>query len=196
MNPVCTCGDDLSRNGGHVHNYTCPCTIKCQHPVSRINIQTGEIEQGPCGSRLEPEYECHGTGCPLVVLCPHCGTSMDQRGVHSRECPNNQYTRNLLIDPENHNYFERIISLYQFMPPPLPPPPIVDENFDVSDECAVCLSNFSNFQVVMKPSECPHCFHDRCMMQWIESDNANSRKCPLCRIQIESIKQQLFQNYQ
>ena len=191
---VCTCGDDLSRNGGRIHNFLCPLTPKCQHPVSRINIQTGEIEQGPCGSRLEPEYACHGNGCPLVQLCPHCGSRMDRRGVHNRDCPNNPYLRDRLIDPENHNYFERIMRFYQENILIKPLPSIVDGSFDVSDGCSVCLSKIENAQLVMKPLGCQHCFHDNCMMQWIESSNKNNRKCPLCRIKIETIEQQVFQN--
>jgi hypothetical protein len=193
---VCTCGNDLSRNGGHIHNYLCPLTPKCQHPVSKINIQTGEVEQGPCGSRLEPEYEFHGIGCPLVQLCPHCHTRMDRRGVHNRDCPNNPYLRDHLIDPDYHNYFQRIERIYQeilgISISPLPQ--IVDEIFEISDECSVCLSKFENSQVIMKPSGCQHCFHDNCMMQWIESGNANNRKCPLCRIEIQQIKKQVFNN--
>jgi hypothetical protein len=192
--PICTCGNDLSRNGGRIHNYLCPLTPKCQHPVSRINIQTGEVEQGPCGSRLEPEYACHGTGCPLVALCPHCGTRMDRRGVHNHDCPNNPYLRDRLIDPENHNYFERIMRFYLENTLPKPLPSIVDGSFDVFDDCSVCLSKFEDSQVVMKPSECQHCFHDHCMMQWLESSNKNNRKCPLCREKIETIEQQVFQN--
>lgn len=142
--PVCTCGDDLSRNGGRIHNYLCPLTPKCQHPVSRINIQTGEIEQGPCGSRLEPEYACHGNGCPLVQLCPHCGSRMDRRGVHNRNCPNNPYLRDRLIDPDYHNYFERIMRFYQDNTLAKPLPSIVDGSFDVIDECSVCLSKIEN----------------------------------------------------
>jgi hypothetical protein len=192
--PVCTCGDDLSRNGGRIHNYLCPLTPKCQHPVSRINIQTGEVEQGPCGSRLEPEYACHGNGCPLVQLCPHCGSRMDRRGVHNRDCPNNPYLRDRLIDPDYHNYFERIMRFYQDNTLAKPLPSIVDGSFDVSDECSVCLSKIENAQLVMKPSGCQHCFHDHCMMQWVESSNKNNRKCPLCREQIETIEKQVFQN--
>jgi hypothetical protein len=187
--PICTCGDDLTRNGGRVHNYVCPCTPKCQHLVSRINIETGAIEQGHCGSRLESEYECHGNGCPLVQLCSHCGTRMDRRGVHNYDCPNNPYLRNHLI---NHNFSQRIIIQS------IPFPPIVDGNYDVSNECScsICLSNFSDSQVVMKPSACQHCFHDDCMIKWIESSNKNNRKCPLCREQIETIEKQVFQNHQ
>jgi hypothetical protein len=194
--PVCTCGDDLTRNGGRIHNYLCPLTPKCQHPVSRINIQTGEVEQSPCGSRLEPEYACHGNGCPLVQLCPHCGSRMDRRGVHNRDCPNNPYLRDRLIDPDYHNYFQRIERIYQqiLVSSISPSPQIVDEIFEISDECSICLSNFVNSQVVMKPSGCQHCFHDNCMMQWIEGGNANNRKCPLCRIEIQEIKKQVFNN--
>ena len=195
--PVCNCGDDLARNHGNIHNYLCPCTPKCQHSVSRINIQTGEVEQGPCGSRFEPEYACHGIGCPLVQLCPHCGSRMDQRGIHHHDCPNNPYLRNHLIDPEFHNYFERIERIYHDIlgiSDSKPIPPIVDAIFNISDECSVCLSNLSDSGVVMKSSACQHCFHDNCMMQWIESQNANNRKCPCCRTKIDRIEKQVIEN--
>jgi len=181
--PICTCGNDIIRNGGQIHNYLCPCTPKCQHLVSRINIQTGEMERGPCGSRLEPEFACHGTGCPLVQLCPHCGSRMDRRGVHNRDCPNNPYVRDRLI-----------FNIYQIINRTEPLPPIVDENFEVSDKCSVCLLDFSNSDAVMKPSTCKHCYHENCMMQWINSENANNRKCPLCRTQIETILKQEINN--
>ena len=174
---ICTCGNDLARNGGHIHNYFCPYTQKCQHTILRINIQTGEQEHAPCGSRLEPEYACHGFGCPLVELCPHCGTRMDQRGVHNHDCPNNSYTR-------HYNIFQRFMNLQT------PLPRVVDREFVVSDDCSVCLSSFSKCQQVMKPSECKHCFHSHCMMQWIQSENENNRKCPICRSQIKTIFQQ------
>lgn len=188
--PICTCGNDIIRNGGQIHNYLCPCTKKCQHLISRINIQTGEIEQGPCGSRLEPEFACHGTGCPLVQLCPHCGTRMDRRGVHNRDCPNNPYVRDRLIDYD----LETIFNIYQIINRTEPIPSIIDENFEVSDECSVCLLHFVNSEVVMKPSTCKHCYHENCMMQWINSGNANNRKCPLCQTQIETILKQEINN--
>ena len=173
----CTCGDDLIRNGGHIHNYSCPCTPKCKNPVMRINIQTGEIEQVECGSRFEIEYACHGNGCPLLELCPHCGSQMDQRAIHHYDCPNNPYTR-------YHAIFQGIINLSTSLPT------IVDKNFVVSDDCSLCLLPFSKCQNVMKPSECNHCYHSDCMMKWIQSENRNNRKCPICRIQINSIFQQ------
>ena len=66
--PICTCGPDLLRNGGYVHNYACPMTPKCMHLIPRINLQTGETEERPCGSRLEPHFENHCYGCPRVAL--------------------------------------------------------------------------------------------------------------------------------
>jgi hypothetical protein len=193
IDPICTCGNDIIRNG-QIHNYLCPCTPKCQHLISRINIQTGEMELGPCGSRLEPEFECHGTGCPLVQLCQHCGTRMDRRGIHNRDCPNNPYVRDRLIDPDYHNYFETILNMYQIITSIKELPPIIDENFEISDECSVCLSNFSNSDIVMKPSTCIHCAHENCMMKWIKSDNKNNRKCTICRTDIDTILKKEINN--
>ena len=84
---VCTCGEDFARNGGSVHNYSCPMTPKCPHPVTKIDPRTGETIQAPCGSRID-HHISHSFGCPCLHLCPHCGTSMDRRGVHSISCPN------------------------------------------------------------------------------------------------------------
>ena len=171
--PICTCGDNFPRNNNFIHYYLCPCTPKCQHLVSRINIETGEIEQELCGSRLEPEYACHGIGCPLVQLCPHCSTPMNQIGSHNINCPN--------------NHFQRMLNLYCIILPPLP---IENREFEVSNDCPICLLFFSKNQTVMKPSGCTHCFHEQCMMQWIKSPNTNNHKCPLCRVQIETILKQ------
>jgi hypothetical protein len=91
-----------------------------------------------------------------------------------------------LIDPDYHNYFQRIQNIYQ-IGKIIPLPVILNEIFEISDECSVCLSNFSESEMVMKPLTCQHCAHENCMMQWIKSDNKNNRKCPLCRTQIETI---------
>jgi hypothetical protein len=101
----CTCGEDLIRNGGNIHNYACDLTPKCQHMVSKLDVRTGETIQVPCGSRLD-HYIQHSFGCPLLPLCPHCGTSMDRRGVHRIDCPNR---RSYLS--RNHGNFRSTIQL-------------------------------------------------------------------------------------
>jgi hypothetical protein len=190
---ICTCGDDLARNGGRIHNYVCPYTEKCPHLIPRINIYTGQTEQRPCGSRLEPEYASHGIGCPCLSLCPHCGTRMDGIGIHNFDCPNNRYQRAHLyhIDPDFHNIVRRLENLYEDFSMSIKPlPSIVDGKFDVPNDCSICLLSFSQSQQVMKPSECTHCFHENCMMSWVQADCKNNRKCPNCRVEIETILKQ------
>lgn len=203
--PVCTCGPDLPRNGGYVHNYACPMTPKCMHPIPRINYQTGETEQRPCGSRLEPQYACHGHGCPCLPLCPHCGTSMDRRGVHSIGCPNRpsysfenpgnlrgivqfpdrfeQYDR-----PNFQNLAQRLLNVMRVMPVipprnPVSPPSIIDGDFEIKGECSVCLLECEQSQRVLKPSGCDHCFHADCLTPWIREHST----CPNCRGETQTI---------
>ena len=155
--PVCTCGEDLARNGGFVHNYLCPMTPKCQHLIPRINLQTGETEQRSCGSRLEPQYASHGHGCPCLPLCPHCGTSMDRRGVHNIGCPNRPNYSFMNPGNSRDDFLDGIQSLrrYHHEPPnllnfireipvlsprnPVSPPSIIDGDFEIKGECSICL---------------------------------------------------------
>ena len=181
---VCTCGQDLARNGGQVHNYACPMTPKCQHLIQRINLQTGEREQRLCGSRLEPQYASHGHGCPLLPLCPHCGTRMDRMGVHNIDCPNrdNSEFRSIVMRL-SYNSQNRMPT----MPPARISPQITDDEFEIHGECSICSSSFEPSDQVLKPSGCIHCFHETCLMSWIQSDCSNHGKCPNCRTEIGKI---------
>lgn len=198
---VCTCGPDLLRNGGYVHNYVCPMTPKCMHLIPRINYQTGETEQRPCGSRLEPQYASHCHGCPCLPLCPHCGTSMDRRGVHSIGCPNRssysfENPGNLRddfldgIQSLRRYYHEQpnLLNVMRVMPVitarnPVSPPSIIDGDFEVNGQCSICHDECELLQQIMKPSECDHCFHSSCLTPWIEVHST----CPNCRVPIQSI---------
>jgi len=196
--PICTCGPDLPRNGGYVHNYACPMTPKCMHLIPRINLQTGETEQRPCGSRLERQWRCHGHGCPCLPLCPHCGTSMDQRGVHSVGCPNR--TSYSFENPGNfllpggidyltynrelrnaQNLANRLLNLMRMNP--VSPPSIIDGDFEIKGECSVCLLECEQSQRVLKPSGCDHCFHADCLTPWIREHST----CPNCRGETQTI---------
>ena len=196
--PICTCGPDLLRNGGYVHNYACPMTPKCMHLIPRINLQTGETEERPCGSRLEPQYAFHGHGCPCLPLCPHCGTSMDRRGVHSIGCPNRPsysfenpgnfllpggidyltYNRELR---NAQNLANRLLNLMRMNP--VSPPSIIDGDFEIKGECSVCLLECEQSQRVLKPSGCDHCFHADCLTPWIREHST----CPNCRGETQTI---------
>ena len=200
--PVCTCGQDLARNGGYVHNYLCPMTPKCMHPIPRINYQSGETEQRPCGSRLEPQYASHGHGCPCLPLCPHCGTSMDRRGVHSIGCPNRpnysfeypgNFRDNFLdgIQSLRRYHHDEQSNLLNFMlvmpviPPAIPvsSPSIIPGDFKIKGQCSICIDECKQSQRVLKPSECDHCFHADCLTPWIREHST----CPNCRCETQTI---------
>ena len=163
------------------------------HPIPRINLRTGETEQRPCGTRLEPQYVCHGHGCPCLPLCLHCGTSMDRRGVHSISCPFRiefTYSQSETIRVRNFNNTIRLYSVTQEIPviPPAisaSPPLIIDGDFEIEDECqcSVCLDECEQSQRVLKPAECDHCFHEKCLIPWI-SDHST---CPNCRRETQKI---------
>ncbi|KAH0456498.1 hypothetical protein IEQ34_014405 [Dendrobium chrysotoxum] len=75
-------------------------------------------------------------------------------------------------------------------PPPLPPekpsPFIADSLPSVvfspqaqtrSADCAICLSDFTNGEMVRLLPVCDHCFHIHCIEGWISSHAS----CPTCR---------------
>ena len=194
---TCTCGDDLARNGGFIHNYACPMTQKCHHMVLKRDPRTGEIIQAPCGSRREPQYACHSVGCPCLPLCPHCGTPMDRRGVHNIDCPNRQnYSHHGIHLPDRisnqqqnlQNFLEIFVDVMRNMPAipprnPVSPPQIIGGDFEVQGDCSVCHDHCDLSQSVMKPTECNHCFHAECLTPWIQ----NHSTCPNCRRETQTI---------
>jgi len=182
---VCTCGDDLARNGGSIHNYSCQMTPKCQHMVSKRD-PSGRTIQAPCGSRLD-RHICHSFGCPCLPLCPHCGTSMDRRGVHNIGCPNRpnysfEYPGNF-----RDNFLDGIQSLrryhYEQLVIPVSSPSIIPGDFEIKGQCSICIDECEQSQRVLKPSECDHCFHENCLTPWIREHST----CPNCRREIETI---------
>jgi hypothetical protein len=197
---TCTCGDDLSRNGGFTHNYACPMTPKCPHMVSKRDPITGETIQAPCGSRIEPQYACHAVGCPCLPLCPHCNTPMNQRGVHNFDCPNRpNYSQHGIYLPDENNdeilypqnlqeYFRVYFDTMRGMPAiprrnPVSPPQIIGGDFEVQGDCSVCHDPCDSSQSVMKPAECNHCFHAGCLTPWIQDHST----CPNCRRETQTI---------
>jgi hypothetical protein len=208
---TCTCWDNLARNGGFVHNYSCQMTPKCQHMVSKIDPRTGGTIQTACGSRLD-RHICHLFGCPCLPLCPHCGTSMDRRGVHSIGCPNRpnysfEYpgnSRRIVQFPDGFEYLgydheqsdrpnfqnlaQRLLNFMRVMPVipprnPVSPPLIIDGDFEIKGECSVCLLECEQLQRVLKPSGCDHCFHEICLTPWIREHST----CPNCRGETQTI---------
>ena len=171
------------------------------HPIPRINLRTGETEQRPCGTRLEPQYVCHGHGCPCLPLCLHCGTSMDRRGVHSIGCPNRlnysfEYPGNFRDDFRDgiqslrryHHEQPNLLNFIREIPVLSPrnmvsPPSIIDGDFEIKGQCSVCHDECEQSQRVLKPADCDHCFHEKCLMLWI-SDHST---CPNCRGETQTI---------
>lgn len=49
--------------------------------------------------------------------------------------------------------------------------------------CSICLEDFTINESVRKLTECCHCFHDDCILTWIESCKT-SKTCPMCRAQL------------
>ena len=194
---TCTCGDDLARNGftrngSSIHNYACPRTPKCRHMAIKRNEITGQTIQAPCGSRLEPEFACHSIGCPELPLCPHCGTPMDRRGVHSIGCPNHlSYSHQNDDDDGEIQYsldFQRFFDIMNHMlaiPPrnPVSSPQIIGGDFAVQGDCSICHDQCDESQSVMKPSGCDHCFHAACLTPWIQDHST----CPSCRGETRTI---------
>lgn len=186
---TCTCGDDLARNGGWTHNYACPMTPKCQNPIPSGGI---------CGCRLEPEYACHKVGCPCLPLCSHCGIPMNQGSIHSMGCPNrSNYSHHGIHLPDRipthqdfQNFFEIFMdamrSIAAISPRnPVSPPQIIGEDFEIRGDCSICHDLCVSSQSVMKPAECNHCFHVRCLTPWIQEHST----CPNCRREIQTILQ-------
>lgn len=56
-----------------------------------------------------------------------------------------------------------------------------DEENDVDEKCTICLSMLEDGEDVRR-LPCMHLFHQGCVDQWL----ATSRKCPICRVDIET----------
>uniref|UniRef100_A0AAV2IUC2 RING-type E3 ubiquitin transferase n=1 Tax=Knipowitschia caucasica TaxID=637954 RepID=A0AAV2IUC2_KNICA len=58
---------------------------------------------------------------------------------------------------------------------------IDEEEMDVDEKCTICLSLLEDGEDVRR-LPCMHLFHQGCVDQWL----ATSRKCPICRVDIET----------
>lgn len=58
---------------------------------------------------------------------------------------------------------------------------IGEEETDVDEKCTICLSMLEDGEDVRR-LPCMHLFHQGCVDQWL----ATSRKCPICRVDIET----------
>ncbi|KAK6306100.1 hypothetical protein J4Q44_G00230250 [Coregonus suidteri] len=56
-----------------------------------------------------------------------------------------------------------------------------DEELDTDEKCTICLSMLEDGEDVRR-LPCMHLFHQACVDQWL----ATSRKCPICRVDIET----------
>ncbi|XP_031716212.1 E3 ubiquitin-protein ligase RNF165 isoform X4 [Anarrhichthys ocellatus] len=56
-----------------------------------------------------------------------------------------------------------------------------EEETDVDEKCTICLSMLEDAEDVRR-LPCMHLFHQGCVDQWL----ATSRKCPICRVDIET----------
>jgi len=56
---------------------------------------------------------------------------------------------------------------------------MIQQNFDIEEECPICLENMINTPVVYTP--CKHRFHAKCMFTLLGSEHLSKYKCPLCR---------------
>lgn len=56
-----------------------------------------------------------------------------------------------------------------------------EEETDVDEKCTICLSMLEDEEDVRR-LPCMHLFHQGCVDQWL----ATSRKCPICRVDIET----------
>lgn len=45
------------------------------------------------------------------------------------------------------------------------------------DVCSICLKKYTNKSKVVKPDECDHLFHFKCLQKWLE----HKPTCPVCR---------------
>jgi hypothetical protein len=117
---------------------------------------------------------------------------MDQRGVHSIDCPNHLsysrliirlsdgfeylgYDHDQIVRPNFQNLAQRLLNVMRAIP--VSPPSIIDGDFEIKGECSVCYDECEQSHRVLKPADCDHCFHEKCLMPWI-SDHST---CPSCR---------------
>ena len=54
----------------------------------------------------------------------------------------------------------------------------VEGKEDLEDLCSICYVTFADKKTIK--TECGHIYHKECLLQWLGSNQNQSRKCPLC----------------
>ena len=54
----------------------------------------------------------------------------------------------------------------------------VEGKEDLEDVCSICYETFLDKKTIK--TECGHIYHKECLLQWLGSNQNQSRKCPLC----------------
>jgi hypothetical protein len=159
----CTCSFENSR-----HHYLCQLTPKCQH----------------CGCRMDNQNHIHTNSCPFLTACEYCGILN-----HCSDCPNyvnhtiTQLLRNWAYPMQNDSMS---FFLQNSQEEPSTNPLTIPGEFEIHGDCSICKNQIEQIDAV-KPSRCVHCFHENCLMQWVNTDCANHDKCPECRVVIQEI---------
>lgn len=67
---------------------------------------------------------------------------------------------------------------------------ILQQNYDVEEECAICLMSMLDKPVIYTP--CKHRFHSRCMFTMLGGLHVSGHNCPLCRCDLTSAIMKLY----
>ena len=67
---------------------------------------------------------------------------------------------------------------------------MLQQNFDIEEECAICLTSMLNKPVLYTP--CKHRFHSRCMFALLGGPHLSRSKCPLCRFDLTPAIMKLY----
>lgn len=63
----------------------------------------------------------------------------------------------------------------------LPTKDVFLSNLEVFSQCSICLQAIDTAEHVAVRTSCQHVFGKSCLTKWIESSQANSAACPVCR---------------
>lgn len=66
-------------------------------------------------------------------------------------------------------------------------PTVAAQRYDTTtkfnDTCSICYEAYKASDMV-SALDCKHIFHEKCLQDWVNTSEANKRKCPLCRKRI------------
>ena len=48
------------------------------------------------------------------------------------------------------------------------------------NECSICLEQYVKNEKVIE-LQCKHTYHEKCIKEWIDTNNASNNSCPICR---------------